>query len=62
MKLILVGFEFESSNKGCEALSYSVMFILNSIEALKPLTVVNINIHDSMGEFPNIYPNESEKV
>ena len=42
MKLILVGFEFESSNEGCEAFSYSVIFIINSIEALEPLTVVNI--------------------
>lgn len=57
MKFVLVGFEFESSNKGCEALSYAVMSLLNSIESFKPLTIVNINIHKSMGEFSKIYPN-----
>ncbi len=56
MKFVLVGFEFESSNKGCEALSYAVMPMLNSVERFKPLTIVNINIHDSMGEFSKIYP------
>lgn len=57
MKIMLVGFEFESSNKGCEALSYAVMSMLNSIYDLRPLTIVNVNIHDSMGEFEAIYPN-----
>ena len=56
MKFVLVGFEFESSNKGCEALSFAVMSLLNSIESFKPLTIVNINIHESMGEFAKIYP------
>ena len=57
MKIILLGFEFESSNKGCEALSYSIMALLDSMKELKPLEIVNVNIHDSMGEFANIYPN-----
>lgn len=56
MKIVLLGFEFESSNKGCEALSYSVMNILDSLNELKPLEIVNVNIHDSMGEFPVLYP------
>ncbi|AFA48122.1 polysaccharide pyruvyl transferase family protein [Acetobacterium woodii] len=57
MKIILLGFEFESSNKGCEALSYSVMSLLDLMEELKPLEIVNINIHESMGELPALYPN-----
>lgn len=56
MKFILLGFEFESSNKGCEALSYAVISFLNSVEEFKPLEIVNINIHDSMGEIPTVYP------
>lgn len=57
MKVILLGFEFESSNKGCEALSYSVMSLLDSMDELKPLEIININIHDSIGEFQTLYPN-----
>jgi polysaccharide pyruvyl transferase WcaK-like protein len=54
---MLIGFEYESSNKGCEALSYAIMAILSSIMSFEPLEIVNINIHDSMGEIPSIYPN-----
>lgn len=50
----LLGFEFESSNKGCEALTYSIMPILSSIS--DNLTIVVFNIHDSLGEIPDLYP------
>jgi len=60
MKITLLGFEFESSNKGCEALSYAFMENLNEI--LPSLTnekvsIVNINIHDDLGKIPSLYPN-----
>ncbi len=55
MRIMLLGFELESSNKGCEALSYSIMSVLNSLKSFQPLEVVVINIHDSMGDFPKIY-------
>lgn len=50
----LLGFEFESSNKGCEALTYSVMPILKNIS--DDLTIVVFNIHDSLGAIPELYP------
>ena len=50
----LLGFEFESSNKGCEALSYAVMPILNSIT--EDLQIVVFNIHDSLGKIPDKFP------
>ena len=55
MKFIVIGFEFESSNKGCEALSYALLSYLDSIKEFKPLKIVNINIHESMGDIPTIY-------
>lgn len=54
MMIGLLGFEFESSNKGCEALTYSVMPILKNIS--EDLTIVVFNIHDSLGAIPNLYP------
>ena len=50
----LLGFEFESSNKGCEALSYAVMPILNSMT--EDLQIVVFNIHDSLGKIPDKFP------
>lgn len=50
----LLGFEFQSSNKGCEALSYTVMPILAKLG--KGLTVIVFNIHESLGEIPPLYP------
>ena len=55
MKIALIGFEFESSNKGCEALSYSFMPFLQRI-IKEPIEIVNINIHESLGLIPSIYP------
>lgn len=59
MKIGLLGFEFDSSNKGCEALSYALMPILVDIAGSEKLTIVNFDIHDSMGEVPHRYPNVS---
>lgn len=50
----LLGFEFESSNKGCEALSYSLIPILNNIS--DEVTVVVFNIHEMLGKIPDLYP------
>lgn len=51
----LLGFEFESSNKGCEALTYSMMSILGKISDISEIYV--FNIHDSLGKIPQLYPN-----
>lgn len=56
MKIALIGFEFESSNKGCEALTYSFLPILNSIVP-KNSEIIVINIHDTMGKVPLLYNN-----
>lgn len=54
MILGVLGFEFESSNKGCEALSYSLMPLLDNIP--KDITIIVFNIHDTLGEIPKLYP------
>ena len=54
MKIALIGFEFESSNKGCEALTYSFLPILSKIIPKKSEIIV-INIHDTLGEIPVLY-------
>lgn len=56
MKIALIGFEFESSNKGCEALSYSFLPYLEKI-IKEPFEILNINIHDGLGKIPHLYPN-----
>ncbi len=54
MVIGLLGFEFESSNKGCEALTYSLFPILEKAD--RNCTVIVFNIHDSLGEIPVLYP------
>lgn len=54
MVIGLLGFEFQSSNKGCEALSYTVMPILENTG--KELTIIVFNIHEDLGEIPLLYP------
>lgn len=56
MKIALIGFEFESSNKGCEALSYAFIPYLAKI-IQEPIEILNINIHEGLGEIPQMYPN-----
>lgn len=57
MVIGLLGFEFEASNKGCEALSYAILSILDATDEVKPLELVVFNIHKSMGVLPSAYPN-----
>lgn len=54
MNIGLLGFEFASSNKGCEALSYSLMGILNNIN-LNEITLTVFNIHNGLGDIPEKY-------
>jgi len=56
VRICLAGFEFISSNKGCEALTYSFMPILRKIFENQPLEIVVLNIHESLGKFPQYYP------
>lgn len=56
MKIALIGFEFESSNKGCEALTYSFLAMLNKIIPNQSEIIV-INIHETLGQIPKLYNN-----
>ena len=49
----LLGFEFESSNKGCEALTFALFPVLE--KTFKNSHIVVFNIHDSLGYIPSIY-------
>ena len=55
MKIALLGFGFYSSNKGCEALSYAFINMLNefSIDDLE----VHVYSYSTLGDFPNKYNN-----
>ncbi len=53
MKIGLMGFEFESANKGCEALGYSFINILSKIVSEK-LTIYNFT-NLGLGYFTEIY-------
>lgn len=61
----LMGCEFTSPNKGCEALTYSIISILNDLIKNKKITIINFSgteIGYFSKEFPNIefinvYPN-----
>lgn len=54
MKIGLLGFEFSSPNKGCEALSYSLLFIFRKI-GIKDLTIYNFSAGD-LGAIPEYFP------
>lgn len=57
MKIGLVGFEFESSNKGCEALSYSFLSILKRIiKSTEKVVIYNFNAC-GLGLVPSYYTN-----
>ena len=53
MKVGLMGFEFGSPNKGCEALGYSFINILNKIVEEKLIIYNFTNL--SLGYFPEVY-------
>lgn len=55
MKIGLMGFEFESENKGCEALSYSFLSLISQISGEKPEIFYFSNL--GMGYVPITYPN-----
>ncbi len=54
MKIGLVGFEFSSANKGCEALSYSFLSILNNLMLDETFTVYNFTRYD-LGNVPKYF-------
>ncbi|WP_296880393.1 polysaccharide pyruvyl transferase family protein [Thomasclavelia sp.] len=56
MKIGLMGFEFSSANKGCEALSYSFLEILNDIfqDNEYPIEIYNFTEYD-LGLLPESY-------
>lgn len=54
MNIGLMGFEFESENKGCEALSYSFLSIIS--QTCKEKTEIYYFSNLGMGYVPEIYP------
>lgn len=58
MRIGLLGFEFESPNKGCEALSYSFIAILYDILQGENVTIEYIS-SCSLGKLPELFPNFS---
>lgn len=57
MRIGLFGFEFMSSNKGCEALTYSFLDMISNIYTENTVEVYNFSYSNSMGLIPNIYKN-----
>lgn len=57
MKVVLFGFEFASSNKGCEALTYSFFTILERCFRGEYVEIINITIRNEMGFIPQRHPN-----
>lgn len=55
MKIGLMGCEFVSPNKGCEALTYSLLKILNDIKEIEDNTVIYNFSGTDLGEIPNSY-------
>lgn len=56
MKIVLLGFDFECPNKGCEALSYAFVSMLQRIFQDERLEIHNVTHKDSLGIFPQKYP------
>lgn len=56
MKIGLMGFEFSSANKGCEALSYSFLNILNSFALDEKIIVYNFTRY-GLGNVPKHFKN-----
>ncbi len=54
MKIGLLGFEFSSANKGCEALSYSFLLILRKI-GIKEADIYYFSAGE-MGFIPDYFP------
>lgn len=56
-KIVLMGCDFTCPNKGCEALSFSVVSLLKNIYGNESIEIVNVTYKDSLGEFPDYFPN-----
>lgn len=56
MKIVLLGFDFECPNKGCEALSYAFVSMLQRIFQNERLEIHNVTHKDGLGVFPQKYP------
>lgn len=55
IKIGLLGFDFNSPNKGCEALSYTFIDMLS--ELVNPVFEVNVFSYGDLGIIPQMYPN-----
>ena len=55
-RIVLMGFDFECPNKGCEALSYSFVALLKRIYPNEKLEISNLTHKDSLGIFPKKFP------
>ena len=56
MKIGLFGFDFVSPNKGCEALTYTVLSMLERLNPKEKYEIVNFTYNDDMGEIPTFFP------
>lgn len=56
MKIGLMGFSFSHENKGCEALTYSILGILSKCVNEKKIEIVNFSSYQNFGEVPNSFP------
>lgn len=52
----LFGFDFISSNKGCEALTYTFLSMMERICTEKKLCVYNFTYNKSLGRIPEQFP------
>lgn len=57
MNIGLFGFDFVSSNKGCEALTYTFLSMIERICADHKVVIYNFTYNDSLGKIPERYPN-----
>lgn len=55
MKIALLGFDFYSPNKGCEALSYSFLNIIKSLNLSEKIEIHNFT-YGEIGNIPNCFP------
>lgn len=53
----LFGFDFTSSNKGCEALTYTFLSMMERLFDGEQLTVYNFTYNETLGIVPKQYPN-----
>lgn len=61
MRIGLLGFEFDSPNKGCEALSYSFLGIIYDLLKNESVTIIYFSNY-SLGNLPKIFPRFSYKI